>query len=147
MLRQSLAEGRVSVRQLADVLDRHPRHRGAKQLRAIVADGHVPTRSELEDRALDLLEHARIERPAVNAELRLGGRMVVPDLLWRDPRLVVELDGGAWHGSAIAREDDAERQAVLEAHGFRVLRLTWRELVERPAQTLARLRSALRPEP
>ena len=147
MLRQSLAEGRVSVPQLADVLDRHPRHPGAKQLRAIVTDGHVPTRSELEDRALDLLERAGVERPAVNAELRLGGRRIRPDLLWRHQRLVVELDGGAWHGNAVARQDDADRQAILEAHGFRVLRVTWRQLVDRPSQTLARLRSALLPEP
>jgi hypothetical protein len=63
MLRQSLAEGRVSVRQLAEVVQRTPRHRGAGALRAVIADGYVPTRSELEDRALDLLEHSGIERP------------------------------------------------------------------------------------
>jgi very-short-patch-repair endonuclease len=37
----------------------------------------------------------------------------------------------------------AERQALLEAHGYRVLRITWRQLVDHPQQTIARIRAAL----
>ena len=143
MVRQALAEGRVSVRQLAEVVERSGGHRGAAALRSICADGHVPTRSELEDRALDLLRHGGIERPEVNAELVLDNRRIRPDLLWRRQRLVVELDGAAWHDNRLTRENDADRQAILEAHGYRVLRIIWRELVDRPRQTLARIRAAL----
>jgi very-short-patch-repair endonuclease len=42
----------------------------------------------------------------------------------------------------VAREDDAERQALLEAGGERVLRVTWEQAVAHPTQTLARLRAA-----
>lgn len=143
VVRQSLAEGRVSIRQLAEVLDRSSGHRGIGALRDIVADGHIPTRSELEDRALDLLREGGIERPEVNAELVLDGRRIRPDLLWRRQRLVVELDGAMWHSDRLTRENDASRQALLEACGYRVLRISWRELVDSPRQTLARIRAAL----
>ncbi|MDP2710569.1 MAG: DUF559 domain-containing protein [Solirubrobacteraceae bacterium] len=143
MARQALAEGRVGIRQLADVVDRSRGHRGAKALRAIVADGYVPTRSELEDRALDALARAGIERPDVNPPLVLDDRRVHPDLLWRRLGLVVELDGARWHSDPLARDDDAERQALLEAHGYRVLRVTWSQLVNSPRQTIARVRAAL----
>jgi very-short-patch-repair endonuclease len=59
----------------------------------------------------------------------------------------VELDGATWHDDRFAREDDAERQALLEAHGYRVLRISWRQLVDHPRQTIARLRAALGLEP
>lgn len=147
MVRQAFAERILSARQLHDALARSPRHPGAARLRALLADGYVPTRSELEDRALDLLVAAGIERPEVNPRLVLGRRVVEPDLLWRQRRLVVELDGAMWHDDRLAREDDAERQALLEAHGYRVLRITWRQLVDHPRQTIARVRAALGLEP
>lgn len=43
----------------------------------------------------------------------------------------------------LAREHDAERQALLEAHGYRVLRVTWSQAVLCPQQTVARIRAAL----
>ncbi len=64
---------------------------------------------------------------------------MIPDFRWPDRQLVVEADGAAWHDDPLAREDDAERQALLEAHGERVLRVTWSQAVGRPAQTLARI--------
>ena len=147
MVRQAFADRILSARQLRGVLARTPRHPGAARLRALLADGHVPTRSELEDRALDLLTAAGVERPEVNPQLVLGDRAIEPDLLWRERRLVVELDGATWHDERLAREDDAERQALLEAHGYRVLRISWRQLVDHPRQTIARVRSALGLEP
>jgi hypothetical protein len=143
MVRQALAEGRVSVGQLTEVLDRAPRHWGASALRALLADGHVPTRSELEDLALDVLAGAGVERPEVNPELLLDGRRLRPDLLWRRQGVVVELDGGAWHADPLTRRNDAEKQAILEVHGYRVLRATWQQLVDHPQQTLARIHAAL----
>jgi len=61
-------------------------------------------------------------------------------------RLVVEADGGAWHDNAVAREDDVERQALLETHGDRALRVTSAQAIAKPAQPLARIRAAGAPE-
>lgn len=141
--RQAQAEHHLNVRQLADVLARAHGHRGAAALRALMADGPAPTRSELEDIVLDLLNTPGIQRPEINAALILDGRTVIPDFLWRDERLVIEADGGAYHTGTLARRDDAERQAILESHGYRVLRITWQQAVRHPQQTLARIRPAL----
>ena len=133
---------RVNVRQLVDVLARHRRRRGSARLARIVATGPAPTRSELEDAVLDLILRGGLAHPQVNEALRRSGRRVVPDFRWPERRLVVEADGAAWHDNQLAREDDAERQALLEAHGERVLRVTWDQAIARPGQTLARIRAA-----
>ena len=49
----------------------------------MVADGPAPTRSDLEDLLLDLLDGARIERPEINAPLSFGNETITPDYLWR----------------------------------------------------------------
>ena len=84
--------------------------------------------------------------PDVNKPLHINGRRIVPDLRWPNERLVVEADGAAWHDDPIARADDAERQALLEAEGERVVRVTWAQAVTRRAQTLARLQAAGAPK-
>ena len=75
----------------------------------------------------------------MNVPMILDGRRVVPDFRWPKQRLVLEADGAAWHDHKLAREDDAERQALLEAHGETVLRVTWDQAIGRPAQTLVRV--------
>jgi very-short-patch-repair endonuclease len=140
-VREGLATKRVTIAELVDVLARHPGRRGSRRLAAIVAAG-VPTRSELEDATLDLMLRGGFAHPDVNVALVLAGRRVVPDFRWPDQRLVVEADGAAWHDNPLAREDDAERQALLEAHGERVIRVTWEPVVARPRQTLARIKAA-----
>jgi very-short-patch-repair endonuclease len=91
---------------------------------------------------LDLIRAGGFDPPLVNAPLYLECRKVVPDFRWPARRLVVEADGAQWHDNTIAREDDAERQAILEAAGERVVRVTWAQVIGRPQQTLARLREA-----
>ena len=140
--RQAQSLRRVSIPQLVDILGRLGARRGSRNLARIVATGPAPTRSELEDAVLDLMLRGGLAHPQVNEALRLSGRRVVPDFRWPEQRLVIEADGAAWHDNKLAREDDAERQALLEAHGDRVLRVTWDQAIARPGQTLARIRAA-----
>jgi very-short-patch-repair endonuclease len=133
---------RVTVRRLAEGLRRAGPRRGTRRLARIIATGPAPTRSELENVVLDLLLDGGFAHPDVNRPLRFDGRRMIPDFRWPAERIVVEADGGAWHDSPDARREDAERQALLEANGERVLRVTWHQAVARPAQTLARLRAA-----
>lgn len=137
-VRQAQAMKLVSVREIADVLTRANGRRGARRLAALVVDGPAPTRSVLEDVVLDVIDRAGLQRPQIN--VRLG--RVYPDLRWPDQRLTVECDGATWHEGKLAREDDAERQARLEAGGERVLRVTWRQAVAQPQQTIARIVAA-----
>ncbi len=131
-VREAMARNRASIRELTAVRGR----KGGKHLTRILADGYTPTRSELEDAVLDLIERGGIVKPLVNQR----NHARVPDFRWG--QLVVEADGAAWHDHKLAREDDVQRQAELEAHGFRVIRVTWRQVIAQPAQTLKRLRAA-----
>lgn len=141
-VRRALSLRRVGLRQLAEVSARLPHRRGAAALARIIAEGPEPTRSELEDVVLDLILDAGFERPEVNTPLRLDGRLVIPDFRWPTQRLIVEADSRTWHDNRIAREDDAERQALLEAHGERLVRVTWHQATSQRAETIARLEAA-----
>jgi len=141
-VRQAQSLQLVSVGQIAAVLNRPGPRRGRAKLARIVATGRAPTRSELEDLVLDLMLRGGLEHPRVNTPLVLAGRRVIPDFRWPRERLVVEADGAAWHDNRLAREDDAERQALLEAHGERVVRVTWHQAVARPGETLKRIGGA-----
>lgn len=142
LVRRAQSLHRVNLRQLTELLGRSERRKGTRNLAQIIATGPAPTRSELEDPVLDLILRGALSHPEVNEPLHLNGRRVVPDFRWPDQRLVVEADSRTWHDNPLAREDDADRQALLEAHGERVLRVTWEQAVARPRETLARLRAA-----
>jgi very-short-patch-repair endonuclease len=88
---------------------------------------------------LDLILAGGFEKPDVSEPLIIDGRRIVPDFRWAEQHLIVEADGAQWHDHKLAREDDAERQAFLEAHGEQVIRVTWTQTVTQQAQTLARL--------
>jgi very-short-patch-repair endonuclease len=132
---------------LADLLARHPRRPGAAAIRAALRVGARITRSELEDRFLDFLRRTRLPAPATNVPLWLGSRWIEADCVWRQQRLVVELDGYATHRTRAAYESDRARDRALTAAGWRVVRVTWRQLHEEPAALARDLRAALgRPE-
>jgi very-short-patch-repair endonuclease len=131
----------VNQRQLAAQVARDPCHRGTRRVARLISPGPVPTRSDLEDRTLEFLDRHGFPRPQTN--VLLAGAEV--DFLFEDAKLVVETDGGRFHGTAHARAADASKQAILEAAGYRVLRFTWDEVTRRPAQTAQRLRGALEP--
>lgn len=141
-IRKGISDRWLNVRQLIEILDRQGRRPGANCLRRIVAAGAVPTRTELEDVVLDVILAAGLPRPDVNVPMRLDGRRVVPDFRWPDWKLIVEADSRTWHDNKLAREDDAARQALLEAHGERVVRVTYEQAVSNRSQTMRRLQAA-----
>jgi Protein of unknown function (DUF559) len=145
--REALSLQLLSTRDPVEITARLGNRRGMAKLRRIIAEGPAPTRSLLEDVVLDLIKAAGLEQPDVNVPIDLEGRRVVPDFRWPQRRLVIEADGAAWHDNQLAREDDAERQALLEAHGNLVLHVTWDQAVGRAPQTLARVRAGAERRP
>lgn len=114
--------------------------------RAILAGADVGatiTRSELEDRFIAFLESAGLPRPQTNASLHAAGLWLEVDCLWRAERLIVELDGFAFHGSADAYERDRARDRALSVAGWRVVRVTWRQLHDAPGALAADLHRLL----
>lgn len=87
-----------------------------------------PTRSVAEDRFLELIRAAGLPTPRLNAHVEVDGKLIEVDALWRDARVIVEIDGAAAHATRRAFEDDRKRDAALAAEGFVVVRLTWRRI-------------------
>jgi len=141
VVRDALGMKLVSIPALLSLLERLGPIRGCRSLKRILAHA-VPTRSELEEVVLDLIVAGGFVSPDVNVPLELEGRIVVPDFRWPNQKLVLEADGARWHENALARADDAERQARLERHGETVLRVTWDEAITRGAAARSRFAAA-----
>lgn len=131
----------VTPETMVGIVERHPAHRGAPLWRRLLADPGGPafTRSEAEEKLLDLTRSAGLPRPELNVDV-LGHDV---DFVWRDMRVVAEVDGYAFHASARSFAADRRRDAELTAAGYRVLRFTWADLGERRLTTVARLAQAL----
>ena len=140
-VRQSRFLRLTTVRSLVEVLHGPGPMRGRKKLARILAKSAAPTQSELEDVVLDLILRGGFAHPLVNAPLYLAGRRIVPDFCWPEQRLVIEADG-PHHDDPLERAADQERQRILEAHGYRVIRVTWERAIARPAATLRRVAEA-----
>jgi len=135
---------RISVPAL---LERYPRRRGTATLRAILSDvqkARGVTRRELERRFAEALASTDLPRPHRNADVAVAGRFYEVDCLWRAQRLIVELDGRFVHGTWRTSERDRERDRLLVADDWRVVRITWRQLRDDAPAVVADLRRLLR---
>jgi very-short-patch-repair endonuclease len=131
---------------LPHLLDRYPGRRGTKVLRELLAakaPGGI-TRNDFEELFVAFLDAHALPRPRFNATLPLRGRLLEVDCMWREQGLIVELDGGAAHGTQRAFESDRQRDRMLLVEGWRSTRITWRQLRDEPAAIAADLRDLLR---
>lgn len=114
--------------------------RGHQALREAIEEyaalGLAASDSALEDAFHRLLRDNGLPGPAANAYVE-GYRV---DAVWRAQRVAVELDGWAWHHTRRSFERDRERDALLLAVGWRVIRVTHRQLTKRPDHVLSTLR-------
>jgi very-short-patch-repair endonuclease len=129
---------------LHDLIARYPRRPGLKAIKALLAEASVGARiirSELEERFQDFLVRAGLPLPQTNVVIE--GYEV--DCVWPEQRLIVELDGHASHSPTHAFELDRARDRKLEAAGWRVIRITWRQLEQESELVEADLRRLLQP--
>ena len=134
------------MRAVDDVLARAGR-RGAAALRAVLSEvrlGTTLTRNELEERLLAICRAAALPRPGVNAWIPYPeGGGAEADFLWREHRLIAEVDGRDVHTTRRAFEHDRRRDQRLMLAGWRVVRFTWRQVLFEPAYVAATLRGLL----
>lgn len=140
-LARALRERLVQPEEILTLLNRYPRQPGRQQLRALLeSDTRLAfTRSEAERAFLEVVRSGDLRPPETNVVVH--GYEV--DCLWREERLVVEVDGRKYHSNSRAFERDRGRDAVLIAHGYRVMRVTWKQINAHPRPLLVRLARAL----
>jgi very-short-patch-repair endonuclease len=128
--------------ELTRLLDRHPRRKGTAALRNAISqasDARNRTRSDLEDRFISLVSKANLPTPELNGTLELDAMTIEPDAIWRDRKLIVELDSWGAHGTQSAFESDRERDLALAAAGWVSVRITWLALAHGIPPNLQRL--------
>jgi very-short-patch-repair endonuclease len=124
---------------LEALLAREPNRRGGKVIRSLIEDPRL-TRSERERLLLKLIDQAQLAKPLTN--VRVEGHLV--DVLWPAQRLIVEFDGWGAHGHRHAFDKDRRRDQILVAAGYRVIRVTDRQLLNEPVAVIVRIAQGLR---
>jgi hypothetical protein len=148
-LDQAEVLGVFDLHALIDQLERNPRHPGAGRLRATLGRYNIGTEitdSELEERFLAFCRAQEFPKPEWHGPIDPGdgGVLLRPDAVWRDQKVVVEVDGERFHRTRRAFHDDRARDQRLVAAGWRVIRITWEQLTERPHELAAILRQLVR---
>lgn len=131
---ETQAKGLADRVSLPILLERHRGRRGTANVRKLLARREPVgiTESELEERFLAFLDARGFPRPRLNGTLAVRGRLLRPDCMWEEERLIVELDGRRVHGGDSAFEGDRRRDRKLLVEGWRSLRITWLQLRDEP---------------
>lgn len=109
----------------------------ARRLLRAADDG---ARSEAERLAARLLNLAKIT--GWKANQRVAGYEV--DVLFRGPKVAIEIDGFAFHSDSEAFQRDRTKQNAIALVGYHVLRFTWLDLTEHPDRVVEEVRRAIR---
>jgi very-short-patch-repair endonuclease len=145
VVHEALARELVDLATLqAEIDGARPRCPGLARLRAEIVDGAKPTRSGLEDDMVEMLR--RHGTPSFETNVHVPGTpdWVEVDILFRAQKLVIEVDGAAWHSTPFRGELDAYKEMLLEATGHRVIRVTESEVAPHwERHTMARVWAAL----
>jgi len=124
-LQQAINEAeRLRLEGANELTRRHPTKRGTKALRTLAPPAH--TRSDLEARFYAFLDDRRFATPQTN--VLVEGCEV--DAAWPGRDLIIELDSWEYHRTRAQFEADRAKDRRLAAAGWRVVRVTWRDLDE-----------------
>jgi very-short-patch-repair endonuclease len=119
-----------TISDLTDPVEVRRATRAAEKRGLPLGEDHVPdkTESDLERDFLAICRRYRIPQPEVNVRIE---RYRV-DFLWRQQRLIVEVDGYIYHRGRQAMRDDNDRDLELELLGFRVIRIDDSRIADDP---------------
>jgi very-short-patch-repair endonuclease len=121
------------------ILERHRGERNTARLRKVLDTGPLWSASEMERRFINLLRKA--ELPLAESNLLMG--RTSPDLVWREQRVLVELDSRTFHADWIAQRADRKRDRGRGLAGWTVMRYTTDDLKNRPFVVVAEIAMAL----
>jgi hypothetical protein len=130
----------LALADLADVIERFPRHPGARRLRPLLEVRGGPTRAEWEDEFPAFCKQYELPEPILS--VMVAGYET--DALFPNEKVVVELDSWEFHKDKEAFESDHDRDAERLAAGFVTVRISWERIKFRSAREAARLHQILR---
>ena len=102
------------------LLDRYQGHRGTATLRTLLLTARRSLRSPLEAEFIEFVRATGLPEPETNVFIE--GYEI--DAVYREAKLIIELDGYETHGTRAAFDRDRERDRKLAAKGWRTIRLT-----------------------
>jgi len=144
LLDRVLQQGTVELAALQRAHRRATGRHGATVCAVLLRLAAGGARSEAERLAHGSLRGAGIAGWCADHEVWLPGYGVaVLDLAFRAARVLVEIDGWAYHRDLEAFRRDSARQNALVLAGWVVIRTTWYELTEDPERFVANVRAAL----
>jgi hypothetical protein len=135
----------VTLKALRTALCGLPAGVGRERVARVLALVDPESGSVLESRARVLLVQAGLTPEETQLVVRTAaGRWIGRvDFAWPSARLVVEVDGFAFHADRTAYRDDRRRGNALVLAGWRVLRFSWEDVVLHPAEVVSAVRDAL----
>jgi len=133
----------LNRRRLEELVDEHPGARGVRVLRNLLAADPARVRSQVEADVLCLCRAQGLSEPLVNHRIDVGDGTFEVDFCWPVVRVVVEVDGYAFHGGRRRANADRDRDQRLALVGWQVHRFTADQIRRDPAETIRRLAALL----
>lgn len=111
--------------------------------RQVVAFANPGAESEFESIARVVFAEQGLPPPETQVEIKLRtGRIARVDFLWRKYRTIVETDGMVKYTDPGVLRAEKLRQEALAELGYEIVRVTWQELLDDPAEVARRIREA-----
>jgi very-short-patch-repair endonuclease len=148
-LDNTLVRGLTSLsrlnRRLGHFGDRRQRGLGIlKQLVAARDPRAAPPESVLETRLMRLIRRAGLPPPVTQFQVLDRGRVVARlDFAYPQAKVGIEADGYRYHAGKQRWQLDLHKRNALSALGWRLIVVTWEDLIQRPSQTMERIRQTL----
>ncbi|MTD14846.1 DUF559 domain-containing protein [Nakamurella sp. YIM 132087] len=150
LLDRQLQKAVITIDDLEHYIQRHRHERGNHGVRRLMAVARDGAAAESERRCMRILRSAGITGWQTGFEIPVAGRVYHPDLAFPRERVLIEIDGLAWHTDPDRFRIDRRRQNDLVILGWTVLRFTWYDLEHAPETVVRSVRAALasgRPRP
>lgn len=140
---RALRQGWLSTEDINRRLTDSPGRWGNRQIRRLAAQLDRGADAESERRLHRLLRTAHVTGWVAQYPFRsTSGRFTI-DVAFPAMRIAIEVDGYAYHSNEDRFQRDRTKQNALIAAGWRVLRFTWADIVDRPEFVLAQLGQVL----
>jgi very-short-patch-repair endonuclease/predicted transcriptional regulator of viral defense system len=140
----------LDMHAVRELLARRAGHPGVRRLRDVLETGHVGEnvpRTKLEEGFLRLCRRADLPLPEVNVWMAVTVEEMQVDFLWRQDRVIVEVDGFATHRTRQAFRRDRRRDQLLTSAGWRVIRFTWDQVTKEPTYVIEVMRKLVSAAP